>query len=684
MALLALVVGGYGLRALSLGFFWDDWPYLWIFHSLGPSGITSALAQDRPFLGFIYTTTLSLLGNSPQAWQIFAIVMRWLCSLGVWWGLLQVWPHSSPKVFWVAALFAVYPGFSQQWIAIIYGQAFLLFAVTLFSLALTLWLARACPAESGRLWMAAVTLGALALSAFTMFSTEYFFGLELLRPALLWLVLWSRDGRPALSWRGHARHAWRVLRWWSPYLALMIVFVFWRGVVHTFPGKSLTVVEGMETSILSTLTGLGLTMAEDLVEATLLAWGQTLRADILSGWASTRDLRLLALMIGVGILVWLYLVGLRPARVEASSQAGEARFIEGWAREAVLLGMLAFLAAGWPFWITGLPMQLGFPQDRYSLPLAVGGCLLLAGLVDAAGRNLPAKAAVLSMGIALAIGFQVQTAQAYRQDWVNLENLLWQMTWRAPAIRPNTLMLTDSMGLRFYEDDSLTAPINWTYDPDNTGSQMSYILFDLLVRKNSFMDQNAGVAIQRDFRGKTFTGTTSQTLVMVYDPPSCLKILDPVYDRALPRMPERVLRVLALSSPQQWIEAAAGPAAPPVEIFGPEPRRRWCYYYEKAALARQTGDWAEIVRLAGESLRRGIRPERPQDQVEFLPFIEGYARMGLWDDAAQMSLDTAFWAPDTQPALCLLWQRSVEGQSRSEALQRGLQQINESLKCGIP
>ena len=679
LALLVLVALGYGPRALTLGFFWDDWPYLWIFHSLGPEGITSALAQDRPFLGFIYVTTLSLFGNSAPAWQVFAILMRWLCTLGVWWALLQVWPGSSPKVFWVAALFAVYPGFSQQWIAIIYGQAFLLFAAMLLSLAVTLWLART---SAGPVFAGAGTLAALALSAFTMFSTEYFFGLELIRPVLLWLVLGARQDGQARSIRDKTRLAWRAARWWAPYLAVMIAFVVWRGFIHTFPGKRLTVVEGMGSSAVRTAVDLSLTMAEDLVEAVLLAWGQTLNADLLIGWGSTRDLRLPILMVSVAGLLWFYLVRLRPARAstELSSEAASA---ERWALQAVAIGLLAFLASGWPFWITGLPMRLGFPQDRYSLPLALGACLLVAGMVDAAGRNLPFKAAVLGMGIALAIGFQLQMAQAYRQDWVNMQNLMWQMTWRAPSIRPNTLLLTDSMGLRFYEDDSLAAPINWTYDPDNRGDQMNYMLFDLLVRKSSFKAQDPAVEVEREFRGKFFSGSSSQVLVMVYNPPGCLKILDPVYDAALPRMPERVLRVLPLSAPQEWIEPAGTPAAPPVEIFGSEPRRRWCYYYQKASLARQTGDWEEVVRLAGESLRRGIRPERPQDQVEFLPFIEGYARMGLWDDAAQMTVDTAFWAPDVQPALCLLWERSIQGKPPDETMRRGLGLVNENLNCGI-
>jgi len=112
---------------------------------------------------------------------------RWLCGLGLWWALSLTWPKQADKTVWAVLLFTVYPGFTQQWISVIYGQAFFLFATLFF---FDWHNTLACPAQTGAQggWSQG-TLLALALSAFTMFSTEYFFGLELLRPALLWLVL---------------------------------------------------------------------------------------------------------------------------------------------------------------------------------------------------------------------------------------------------------------------------------------------------------------------------------------------------------------------------------------------------------------------------------------------------------------------------------------------------------------
>jgi hypothetical protein len=90
---------------------------------------------------------------------------------------ISAWPAQRDKAAWAAALFAVYPGFTQQPISVIYGQAFLLFALLFFSIALSAWAAARPKGQS--LVKALAILLALLLSA--LFLYEYFFGLELLR-----------------------------------------------------------------------------------------------------------------------------------------------------------------------------------------------------------------------------------------------------------------------------------------------------------------------------------------------------------------------------------------------------------------------------------------------------------------------------------------------------------------------
>lgn len=684
IALLLLTLLSYGLRAFSLGFFWDDWPYLWFFHRFGPSGIVAAFSGDRPFLSFIYTLSLTVLGDSVQSWQAFALLARWLCGVGLWWALTQAWPRQANKAAWAAALFTLYPGFTQQWIAVIYGQAFLLFSALFFSIGLTLRLAR----RRGRLsrWLLlAGTLLALAFSAFTMFSTEYFFGLEMLRPILLWLVLPGETRRPLERWSAAAmRKAWSVLRWWAPYLALMIVFIIWRSLLHPFTGYAMTTLTGLETSPLATAWNLVLTIVQDTIVASLTAWGQP--TQVLASFIEkghTYGLRLLAVILFTGAFAFVYFYLLRPkqtsGQVDRSDRPDTPARGDHWGREAVIVGLLAVLASGWPTWITGLTMRMGFPLDRFSLAMSVGVSLMLAGMIDLVGKDLPRKVALIGLALALAAGFHFDTALRYRQDWNTFQDFLWQLTWRAPAVKENTLFASIDLPFEYFEDDSLTAPLNWTYDPDGSATQIPYVLYDLSVRAKSDLLTNLGQDITHNFRAATFSGSTSQVLLFSYGASGCMHILNPDYDTEQYLLPNRLQDLMYVSNPQELIQDQTPGAVPPAEIFGGEPKYRWCYFYQKAELARQQEDWNTIVELSLQSIREGFRPEDP---FEYLPFVEGFARSRLLDDALQLTYETEKESPATRPALCAIWKRAYAETPGNPKHVRA--QLNKNLNCSIP
>jgi hypothetical protein len=65
-------------------------------------------------------------------------------------------------------------------------------------------------------------------------------------------------------------------------------------------------------------------------------------------------------------------------------------------------------------------------------------------------------------------------------------------------------------------------------------------------------------------------------------------------------------------------------------IYQPEPAHGWCYYYQKASLARQRGDWDEISRLYDEATAKGLMAN---DKSEVFPFLEGLVNAGRYADA---------------------------------------------------
>jgi hypothetical protein len=96
--------------------------------------------------------------------------------------------------------------------------------------------------------------------------------------------------------------------------------------------------------------------------------------------------------------------------------------------------------------------------------------------------------------------------------------------------------------------------------------------------------------------------------------------------------------------------------APP--IFGPEPEHTWCYYFEKADLARQQENWEQVADLGDQVF---AIPYYPDDNSEYLPFVEAYARTGRWEQARDLTRKTADLMPILRPALCAIWQRVESG-----------------------
>ncbi len=182
VALFLITVISFAPIIHTLGFYWDDWPSIWYLHFQGAESFHDNFAADRPLFGWIFRLTTSIMGESALAWQIFAIFTRWLTTLGFWWVLQLVWPENKTQVAWTAFLFAIYPSFRQQFIAVTYSNAFLVYFLFFLSFA-TMILAIKRPR-----WYWPLMIISILSSGLSMFIAEYFFGLELLRPIVLWFI----------------------------------------------------------------------------------------------------------------------------------------------------------------------------------------------------------------------------------------------------------------------------------------------------------------------------------------------------------------------------------------------------------------------------------------------------------------------------------------------------------------
>jgi len=254
------------------------------------------------------------------------------------------------------------------------------------------------------------------------------------------------------------------------------------------------------------------------------------------------------------------------------------------------------------------------------------------------------------------------------------------MTWRAPGLQPNTMVLVNEGALHFYADNSLSAALNWVYAPDlkSTG-EIPYLLFYPTNRLDGALSAlKPGLDVNYDYLAGKFVGSTSQVASFYFLPPACLRLLDPLIDGNNHFIPDQYrMREGAALSSSEWILPKGSATMP--SVYGPEPNHGWCYYFEKADLARQLGDWKQVAKLGDAAFALG---DYPNDPSERFVFIEGYAHVDDWTKAVNTSIQSHRVSPNyVDPMLCKLWQRIDSATTASDAKTAALTEVRMKFSC---
>jgi hypothetical protein len=116
---------------------------------------------------------------------------------------------------------------------------------------------------------------------------------------------------------------------------------------------------------------------------------------------------------------------------------------------------------------------------------------------------------------------------------------------------------------------------------------------------------------------------------------------------------------------------------PPIDLFGQGPPHEWCYYFEKADLARQKKDWQEIIRLAEGAKGQNLWPRNPSD---WLPFIEAYIRSGDIENAKSL-MDTSLRDEKYLPGICYSLNRISKDAELSVQIKEQIRQLEADYNC---
>jgi hypothetical protein len=479
-----------------------------------------------------------------------------------------------------------------------------------------------------------------------IFSSEYFFGLELLRPAFLWMAV-NEDKTIPLGVRRR-----RFFLQWLPYLLLSLAFLFWRIFIFKFPTYQPILQDAAVTGYLPLLWRLAKTVLTDLFETGLLAWLYPLGAYLKFNLSQPSLIFALALAAACAAALALYLLKLRLPEDQGPLPPKQGR---NFALGLLGLGAFALLGSGWPFWFVGLEVNLELDGgSRLTLSFILGASLFIVGLVELLFRKKILRIAAVALLAGLAVGHHFLDANFYRQVHQIQASFFQQLAWRAPGIQPGTTVLSDAFNdLPLSGDNSLTAALNWIYDPTPPYS-LDYLFAHVLP------SSKPGAPIEKTLRTTKFHGSTADVLVVAAPPGGCLRVFDPGRELSLPRpveMSKEIKAALPLSNLERILPDPAQSAHLPPGLFKFTPAENsWCYYYEKAALAVQQKDWAEAARLADLALA----DSRKLDNTwEILPFLYGYAHNAGFDQAARLTRQALQSSPEgrksTLAILCGAW-----------------------------
>lgn len=639
LILLFVTLVSFGLLTPLLGFFWDDWPVIYLTHTQGSSGFWEFYQYDRPFSAWTYILLTPVLGTVPLAWYALVLGLRWMTSFFIWLVLKIIWPIKHHQALWISILFAACPVFLQQQIAVAYSQHWICYLFYLLSLYFML----KANEDHRRYWL--FTMISVGLALVQLFTMEYFAGLELLRPFVLWIYKRGRD--PKASMRETLRFA---LVNSLIYLFALVIYLVWRFI---FPNPLMedantpVLISGFLQSPTHAIVPLLQRILQDFLYL-LSYWIVSVNPVEIELWRPFSLAVLAIIFVSIGILIFL-LKWYRPAELDEKYNQ--------WSLQAIGFGVLAVLLGLVPVWVVGRQVTPG--GNRFTFAAMFGLCILLVGLLDWLSSRPHAKIVAISVMVALAIHTDLYTAKAYQLSWEKQRSFYWQLYWRAPYIEPETAFISDGEIFSFVGRYSTSMGISMLYPTVSDPRDVPYWFFNYWEDIFRYHDELlAGTTMKEGLRNYAFEGSSRNSLVFSYAPEAdqCLDIYSE-RDINVKEIPSALRDLAVISNVNRILRTPAQANwSLPVSIFGSEPVHQWCYYFERAELASQYQDWDEVLRLLRSSQQNGYYPG---DRREYLVFIDALIQTGDFDQAYDLTVTAKGPTPRNNDNLCGLWRRNM-------------------------
>ena len=666
--ILLVCILAYGIMIPWLGLYSDDWILLSTFQKMGTAGLTRYFSTNRPIWGWIYQLTMPLLGKTPWHWHLFGLFWHCTAALSLWWLLILIYPKQKKLALWAGLLFAVYPGFALQPISITVGHMFIVYTCFLLS---TCFLIQA-QKHPDRFWL--FTVLAMLTAMINLFCMEYFLLLHLLQPVILLFFFQQKSIR-------FRQRLFLTFKAWRPYFVLFIGDLLWRTVFFKYQTHNYhyLFLNRLKHGTIPALMYLVNTMVKDWWNTTVIAWVNVFKYPFtIHGYKI--DLIYLGLTLAAVVILFLTIFWLSKQYEDAPQDKHDA-----W--QILILGCLALILAGGPFWLTEIKVGLSGFASRFSLPFIFGAVLIFSSLLKILRLPRWVASAFLAVTLGLSIGYQFQINNDFRREWIVQKNLFWQLAWRIPSLKPGTIVFMSEMpGTHHVSYATLSTMFDWNFHPFPSPQIMDYaVYYPKEMAHNEKIILKADQAIRVDHLGANFSGNTNLniTVQFVRDEfliSGCAHVMSPLIDGKNPFLTNEEKTVTLLSDPDLISAASALETTHLIpEIFGKEPDPNRCYYFEKADLAYQLHDWQFAADMFNQAHELG---ELNWMGTELVPFIGSFAHLGDWDQAYSLTQSMAANAYyPLSPIICELWNLLAQDTPESPQKQQSLKDINARFEC---
>jgi len=590
----------------KIGYNHDDWYLMYIAGAYGPGSFWQIFSVDRPWRALVMVPAYLLFGADPLYYGLSAFVFRLIAALALLRVLQMLWPRQKTFTTMAALLFVIYPGFLSQINPIDYQSHIVGLAAALLSIACTLQ-----AVLSDKRWMKVLFHGlSLPLGWLYLGQMEWYIGFEFLR-WLVVLVWFSRENG------SYVQKGIRTLLAAFPSLLVPGVFLFWRiFLFHSERGATDVDLQFEQVKLypIQTVYHWIVQVIQDLFDVLLNAWTIPLS-------------QLLPYVQAWGVFIALVSIALALVfslkQHEDNAQNGSSH--DPFFAELFWLGLLSAAAGLLP--IAMVNREVVYPSySRYTLVSSVGGALLIVAVLSRIrGRVLRngILAGLIFIGVLTHHANSVKAAQ----ETTIVQNFWWQVSWRAPQLAPRTTIIGAYPLGGVEEDYFLWGPANLIYYPEApTQDGMGTALYAAVLNRDTVVKVLSRERQEFDNRKNIITYKNYRNILVLTQPTldSCVHVINGLQPEFSSRDSDSI-RVIGPYSEIEHILVDETPRTPPTLVFGLEPDHGWCYYYQKADLARQRGDWDAVLSVGEEAFAGGLTPG---DSIEWIPFLQAYARAG--------------------------------------------------------